>query len=128
LGARRHDVRLRAAALALLCAACVFAAQAREEKRAKNAYYGAIAFHQESGTFGWASDRGTSREARLEALRQCRHEKCEIVGTVTRGCLALAKQPKKFAVQRGTTRQEAETKALRRCGPSCEIAAWTCTR
>ena len=117
-----------AATLVFLGVAAVFPAQAREEARCRNLYYGAIAFHHASGSVGWATDRGTSREARLEALRQCRHEKCEIVATVTRGCLALAKQPKKFAVQRGTTRQEAETKALRRCGPTCEIAGWSCTR
>ena len=31
-------------------------------------------------------------------------------------------------LQNGVTRQEAESKALRRCGDQCEIAAWTCTR
>jgi hypothetical protein len=35
---------------------------------------------------------------------------------------------KKHAVQNGVTREEAEAKALRRCGEQCEIAAWTCTR
>ena len=127
MGARRHDVT-RLATLVFFSVIACFAAEAREEARSKNPYYGAIAYHQATASVGWATDRRTSREARLEALRQCQNPKCEIVATVTRGCLALAKETKKFAVQRGTTRQEAETKALRRCGERCEIAAWTCTR
>ncbi len=98
------------------------------EKHARNTLYGAIAYHGASNSIGWATDRGTSREARVEALKQCGHEQCVVVATVSRGCAALAKNPKKFVVQKGATRQEAETKALGKCGAQCEIAAWTCTR
>jgi Domain of unknown function (DUF4189) len=77
---------------------------------------------------GWATDRRTSREAKIEALEQCGHEKCVVVATVTRNCAALARNAKKFIVQKGATRREAETKALGRCGAECEIAVWTCTR
>ncbi len=90
--------------------------------------YAAIAYHAASGGVGWAADRATSREARLEALRQCAHPKCEVVGTVRGGCAALARSERKFKLQKGVTRAEAETKALRTCGQGCEIAAWTCTR
>jgi hypothetical protein len=98
------------------------------QEKARNALHGAIAYHQGSGSMGWATDRRTSREARIEALKQCGHEQCVVVATVTRNCAALARNPKKFAVQKGATRQEAETKALSKCGAGCEIAAWTCTR
>ena len=94
----------------------------------KTQFHGAIAYHAESGGVGWATDRATSREARVEALRQCSHPKCEIVGTVRAGCAALARSARSFKVQSGATRQEAEAKALRRCGEGCEVAAWTCTR
>ena len=47
---------------------------------------------------------------------------------VARNCAALARNPRKFMVQKGATRQEAETKALGKCGRDCEVAAWTCTK
>ena len=98
------------------------------EKQVRHALHGAIAYHAASNSIGWATDRSSSRDARIEALKQCGHEQCVVVATVTRNCAALARNPKKFVVQKGATRQEAETKAAGKCGPDCEIAAWTCTR
>jgi hypothetical protein len=116
-------------ALSLLLALACTCALAADERRAKGSpLYGAIAYHAASNNAGWATDRKSSREARLEALKQCGHEECVVVGTVTRGCLALARGAKKTVTQKGTTQQEAQTKALSRCGAGCEIAAWTCTR
>jgi uncharacterized protein DUF4189 len=128
---RRDDVSTRGAALIALLALgalCASPAAARDEPRRGSAIFGAIAYHPESGSVGWATDRKTSREAKVEALRQCGHEKCEVMASVSRGCAALARSTKKHSVQNGVTRQEAEAKALRRCGEQCEIAAWTCTR
>jgi hypothetical protein len=124
---RRDDVRF-GAAVAVLVAFCVAPAAAREEPPPRNSAYGAIAYYAESGSVGWATDRKTSRDAKVEALRQCAHERCEVVAAVSRGCAALARNGKKHSVDKGVTRQEAESKALRRCGEKCEIAAWTCTR
>ena len=115
-------------ALLALGAVCASPVDARDEPRRGSAVFGAIAYHPESGSVGWATDRKTSREAKMEALRQCAHERCEVVGEATRGCMALARTAKKHVMQQGVTRQEAEAKALRRCGERCEIAAWTCTR
>ena len=120
-------MRLAAAAAALV-ALCAAPAAAREEPVPRNSVFGAIAYHAESGSVGWATDRKTSRDAKVEALRQCAHEKCEVVASVNRGCAALARNGKKHSIDKGVTRQEAEAKALRRCGEKCEIAAWTCTR
>ena len=117
-----------AAAAAALVALCVAPAAAREEPVPRNSVFGAIAYHAESGSVGWATDRRTSRDAKVEALRQCAHERCEVVAAVNRGCAALARNGKKHSVDKGVSRQEAEAKALRRCGEKCEIAAWTCTR
>ncbi len=114
-------------AIALLLAAAALGAGAAE-RRSGGGLYGAIAYHAESRSVGWATDRRSGREAGLEALKQCGHEKCVVVGTVSRGCLALARSAKKAITQKGVSRQEAETKALSRCGPGCEVAAWTCTR
>jgi len=119
-----------AALLALLAlgALCASPVDARDEPRRGSSVHGAIAYHAESGSVGWATDRKSSREAKVEALRQCGHAKCEVMASVSRGCAALARSTKKHAVQNGVTREEAEAKALRRCGEQCEIAAWACTR
>jgi hypothetical protein len=122
--------RLNQIILLLACTAsadCVLAAD-KEKRASRNQYFGAIAYHAASGSIGWATDRRTSREARIEALKQCGREECVVVATVSRACAALAKDAKKFVVQKGATRQEAETKALGKCGAQCELAAWTCTR
>ena len=123
-------MRLASATLALLFFSGYFSALAAAQGKpaTRNALHGAIAYHQGSGSMGWATDRRTDREAKIEALKQCGHEQCVVVATVTRSCAALARNPKKFIVQKGATRQEAETKALTKCGAGCEIAAWTCTR
>ena len=111
-----------------LAALCIAPAAAREQAPPRNPAYGAIAYYAQSGSVGWATDRKTSHDAKIEALRQCGHEKCEVVASVNHGCAALARNAKKHSVEKGVTRQEAEAKALRRCGEKCEIAAWTCTR
>ena len=110
----------------MLAGALISPAQAREVSR--NALHGAIAYHGESNSSGYAVDRRTSREARVEALRQCGHPRCEIVATLRSDCGAVAKGARKIVTQKGATRQEAETKALRRCGEACEIVIWACTR
>lgn len=110
-----------------LALACAFVAQAVHAAR-RAQLHAAIAYHAQSANVGWATDRTSSREARVEALRQCAHPKCEVVATVKAGCVALARDAKRHRAEKGVTREEAEAKALRRCGTGCEIAAWTCTR
>ena len=110
------------------CTMSATCAAASDKPPTRNQFYGAIAYHVESNSVGWATDRKSAREAKVEALRQCGHEKCEVVASITRGCGALARDPKKFVVEKGVTRNEAQTKALKRCGAQCEILAWTCTR
>ena len=93
-----------------------------------NALYGAIAYHDASRSSGFAVDRRNSREARVEALRQCGHPKCEVALTLRNECGAIARDGKLVRSQKGATRQEAEAKALRQCGERCEIITWACTR
>lgn len=129
MGARRHDVTL-ATALIALAATLALPAAAREAKgnAAGRQGHGAIAYHTASRNVGWASDRRTRREAQLEALRQCGHPQCEVVTSLSGGCAALAQGEKRHLSQRGANRAEAEAKALRRCGEGCTIVAWVCTR
>ncbi len=89
---------------------------------------GAIAYHRDSGSFGYAVNAKDSRTARIDALKQCGHPKCEVVASLSKDCGAVANGPKKFVASRGATRQEAETRALRQCGDRCEIVGWACPR
>ena len=112
--------------LALLGASAVSAA---DRAPTRNQSYAAIAYYGPSNSVGWSTDRKSAREAKVEALKQCGNERCEVVASITRGCGALARSSAdKFAVQKGATRNEAETKALRRCGTQCQVLAWACTR
>ena len=111
----------------LLAAAGAPQSQAAESKKSAKAT-GAIAYHRESGSFGYAVNAKDSRTARVDALKQCAHPKCEVVASLSKDCGAVANGPKKFVASRGATRQEAETKALRLCGERCEIAGWACPR
>jgi hypothetical protein len=121
---RRHGLKI----LLVLLALAFSLPAAAQGKTNRSALHGAIAYHQASGSIGWATDRRSSREARVDALNQCAHPQCIVVASVSQGCAALAKSTRKFATHKGATRQEAETKALGRCGAGCEIAAWTCTK
>ena len=89
---------------------------------------GALAYHRDSGSFGFAVNAKDSRSARIEALKQCGHPKCEVVASLSKDCGAVANGPKKFVASRGATRREAETRALRLCGEQCEIVGWACPR
>ena len=89
---------------------------------------GALAYHRDSGSFGYAVNAADSRSAKIAALNQCAHPKCEVVVSLSKDCGAVANGPKRFVASRGVTRQEAETRALRQCGESCQIVGWACPR
>ncbi len=110
-------------ALAALVALPCFAAPKKVQ-----APGGALAYHRDSGSFGFSVNAATPRIAKEQALAQCGHPKCEVVGSLRNDCGAIANGPKRFYVTRGVTRQEAETKALRLCGERCAIVGWACTR
>jgi hypothetical protein len=112
----------------ILAAALCSTAFAADRKPTRSQTYAAIAYHPETNSVGWASDRKSARDAKVDALRQCNNEKCEVVASITRGCGALARTSKKFSVQKGATREEAQAKALKQCGAGCEVLAWACTR
>jgi hypothetical protein len=91
--------------------------------------FGAIAHHRPSRSWGVSHDFARQRDASVEALRQCGHRNCEVVHKFKNGCAALADGPAKSAIASGVTRDEAETRALKRCGQdACSVLAWVCTR
>lgn len=115
--------------LALVAAFACVAQPALAKVVVKKGVYGAIALQRETGQLGYAYNSVTSRAAKIEALNQCAHPRCEVVAAFSNACGALARGPKKYFPATGATRQEAETKALRLCAArECEVAAWACTK
>jgi hypothetical protein len=118
--------------LLLAVGLAVFSAEAANQSAAPNRY-GAIAYHRESQAWGLSFDKARARDANVQALQQCGRKQCEVVHKFKNGCAALADGPKTFAAVSGATRDEAETKTLRRCGEKnagkeCTLVAWGCTR
>ena len=131
MGARRHHVaRLAAGFLAgaVLAAAPADSSAATTKKSAVPNRFGAIAYHRASQSWGVSYDTARERDASLAALQQCANRECEVVHKFKNGCAALADGPKAWAASSGATRNEAETKALKRCGAGCKALAWGCTR
>ena len=122
MGARRHHVVLLA--VGLLAA---IPAEAAKQSAIPNRF-GAIAYHRASQSWGVSYDTARARDASVTALQQCGHRECEVIHKFKNGCAALADGPKAAATSSGATRDEAETKALRRCGAGCRPVAWACTR
>ncbi len=89
---------------------------------------GALAYHRDSGSFGFSVNAKDSQTARVTALKQCGHPRCEVVASLSKDCGAVANGPVKFVASRGATRQEAEARALRLCGERCEVVGWACPR
>jgi hypothetical protein len=90
--------------------------------------FGAIAYHRASQSWGVSYDLARARDASVAALKQCGHPQCEVVHSFKNGCAALADGAKAAYAASGATRDEAETKALKRCGAGCKPLAWACTR
>ena len=134
MGTRRHNViRACLLAAALLAAAPGIAETKGAKRSAEPNRFGAIAYHRASQSWGVGYNHARARDATVEALKQCGHGKCEVVHKFKNGCAALADGPKTQFAASGATRDEAETKTLRRCtevnrSASCNLIAWACTR
>ena len=126
--AAAHPVRAFCILLGALTISHNAVAATGKSIRSVNPDNGAIAFHPPSGSFGFAVDRRSAREAKVAALRQCGDADCEVVLTLKSSCGALANNRRVYFASRGATREEAEVKARRQCGPKCEILVWACTK
>jgi serine/threonine-protein kinase len=114
---------------AVMWAAFQASSPADAATRSKKLVFGAIAYEPTRGAAGYAYDFRSSREARIEALKQCGHPTCEVVVSFRNACGAVARGARKPVATTGATRAEAETKAMRLCGSkACEIVAWACTK
>ena len=104
------------------------ASDATARDRKKPGSHGAIAANRDSKAVGYAHDFKTAQDAKREALAQCGEKQCEVVVTFRGGCAAAARSGKRLAAATGATREEAETKATRKCGKDCAVLAWACTK
>ena len=133
MGTRRNDVTATMRrGLLLVALMLVVPAQAAKQSAVPNRF-GAIAYHRASQSWGVSYNAVRTRDASVEALKQCGHSECEVIHKFKNGCAALANGPKIHAVASGATRAEAETKVTRQCveknrGASCNLIAWGCTR
>ena len=109
----------------LLCPALV--AHAYGANTSKRQLWGTIAYHSGNGTYGFAVDQKTKRDAEAEAVRQCGAD-CDVIRSFRNACGAIAEQPRHFAWDSGASREIAERKAMTRCGgKDCRIVVWACT-
>ena len=130
---RNHVVGVGLLAAALLAAMPAIAETKAGKRSATPNRFGAIAYHRASQSWGVGYNHARARDANVEALKQCGNGKCEVVHKFKNGCAALADGPKIQFSASGATRDEAETKTLRRCAEvnkaaSCNLVAWACTR
>ena len=115
------------AAAGLLLALAVFAIDAGAARAGKKQLWGSIAYNSKTGSYGFAVDRATKRDAETEAFRLC-GANCNLVRSFRNSCGAVAARANRVASDTGASREIAETKALKKCGgDTCKIAVWACT-
>ncbi len=123
---------LRAMGAVLLATGLLAPCGEAPAKEPKPAYvkgpHGAIAVNRNSKAVGYAYDFKSAQDAKREALRQCGEKQCEVAVAFHRGCGAVSGSGKRIATATGVTRDEAETKATRKCGKDCAVVAWACTK
>ena len=120
--------------LVILVTATTFFGFSAEKTEA--GYYGAIAYSQNTGCWGYSYNYRNPQEAIIEAVKRC--ERCSGDNTCAarvwfcRGCGALAKASNgALGYAWAGSRQQAENLALRYCreygGEDCRIVCWACT-
>ena len=111
----------------LLVAIASFSIDATAARSGKRQLWGAIAYSTKSGSYGYAVDRTTRRQAEMDAFRQC-GANCELIRPFRDSCAAVAAKPTRTSSDTGASRQIAEMKALKKCGGGeCAIKVWACT-
>ena len=116
-------MRALAAAITL---AFAFAADADAARQGKRQLWGAIAYSTKSGSFGYAIDMKTKRDAETAAFRQC-GSNCDLIRTFRDACTAVEAKPTRTSSDTGASREIAEMKAMKKCGGDCTVKVWACT-
>ena len=109
----------------VLLALLIVVLDADAARYSKRQLWGAVAYDSKTGTYGYAVDAKTKRDAESEAFRQCGD--CDVIRAFRDSCGAVAEMTGKFAWETGASREIAETKALKKCGEACAVKVWACT-
>ena len=110
----------------VLVALLIVALDAAGARVGNRQLWGAIAYSSKTGSFGYAVDRKTKRDAETEAFRQC-GSNCDLIRTFRDACGAVAAKPTRASSDTGASREIAEMKARKKCGSDCSIKVWACT-
>jgi hypothetical protein len=86
------------------------------------------------GAYGYGYDFRNVADARVAAMKKCSGRGCKVVGTIRRGCAAMAVDAKRpcgsFGWAIGSHLGKAENASLRRCyefgGKDCVVRAFAC--
>jgi serine/threonine-protein kinase len=114
------------AAILVLVALLIVALEASGARAGKRQLWGAIAYSTKTGSYGFAVDQKTKRDAEAEAFRQC-GSNCDLIRTFRDACAAVATKPSRTSSDTGASREIAEMKAMKKCGSDCAIKVWACT-
>lgn len=92
--------------------------------------YGALAYNADDGSFGWAVDFPTQKQANAKALKECGDD-CEVAMEFQNTCASFAMGSKgAYGWAYAPTKKEAQEMALDYCserGRNCEVKVWACT-
>jgi len=118
---------LKALAIVLvLLALLIVALEASGARYGNRKLWGAIAYSTKSGSYGYAVDRNTRRDAEMDAFRQC-GANCDLIRPFRDACAAVASKPTRTSSDTGASREIAEMKAMKKCGSDCAVKVWACT-
>lgn len=116
--------------LVLIAAFAPAALADRPTKAGRGGHHGALAYESASGAFGYSFDFQSSRHAKEAALAQCANPKCIVLVNIKNACAAIVQGPKRPFSSQGATREEAEARAVKKCGDEakCKPVGWVCTK
>ncbi len=95
--------------------------------------YGAIAYSQRTGNYGYADNAGTRAGAERRALENCEGRDCKIMGWFRNSCGALAtgEGGRIWGWDHNTSLREAKESAVEHCrhegGRRCRVVISACT-
>jgi hypothetical protein len=115
-----------AAAVFVLLAFAAFAIEADAARHGNRQLWGAIAYNNKTGAYGYVIDVKTKRDAETAAFNQC-GSGCDFIKTFRDACGVVAVGGKRVSYESGASREIAEAKALKKCGDACAVKVWACT-
>ncbi|KJS16732.1 MAG: hypothetical protein VR78_06945 [Hoeflea sp. BRH_c9] len=94
--------------------------------------FGAIAFSQTTGAYGYSFDMGSRRDAETRAMRECRSrsKNCQVAIWFKNACGSVAIGANGWGSAWAGTRANAERAARNNCSKhtsGCKVLAWSCT-